>query len=178
VEQTNVLLRRLAPGDAEALVAFYNGLNEDSKRTFCPLGTATTVETCADVVTDNSGVGGAKYDLVAVCGAEIVGWSFLWGLAPTYDAGGPGDGADPNGNRGPTFGLAVADAFQGRGLGKALMSQVMAWARTEAIPQVLLTVVQDNVIAWRLYEKMGFVRYGAFIGEDGLPYYRMRANLG
>jgi hypothetical protein len=38
-----IVLRRLAPGDAEALAAFYNGLREASKRTFRPLGVTTTV---------------------------------------------------------------------------------------------------------------------------------------
>ena len=165
----DVLLRRLAPGDAEALAAFYNGLGEASKRTFRPLDVATTVETCARIVSANDGACPMKYDLVVICGTEIVGWGFLWDLGVSIDCGG--------GEERPTFGLAVADTYQGRGLGTALISRVMAWARGQAIPIVYLTVVQDNAVAWRLYERAGFVRYGEFTGEDGLPYYRMRAAL-
>jgi hypothetical protein len=57
--------------------------------------------------------------------------------------------------RAPTFGLAVAHAYQGRGLvGKPLgfSETPKVWAREAAIPIVVLTVVQDNAIAWRLYD--------------------------
>jgi RimJ/RimL family protein N-acetyltransferase len=40
-----------------------------------------------------------------------------------------------------------------------------------------LTVVTDNAVAWRLYEKNGFVKYDEFVGEDGLPYFKMIAEL-
>ena len=74
-------------------------------------------------------------------------------------------------------GLAVADAQHGQGVGTCLITRVMAWARDAGLPRVLLTVVQDNAVAWRLYENQGFVRYGDFVGDDGLPYYRMRAEI-
>lgn len=171
------MIRRLAPGDAEALVAFYNGLSEASKRTFRPLDVMTSVETCAGIVHANTQAVPTKYDLVGADGARIVGWCFLWDRATAPDVvGSHGDG-EGSGELAPTFGLAVADAYQGQGLGSALMSRVMAWARDAAIPAILLTVVQDNVVAWRLYERAGFVRTGEFVGDDGLPYYRMRAQL-
>jgi ribosomal protein S18 acetylase RimI-like enzyme len=59
----------------------------------------------------------------------------------------------------------------------------MAEARRQAFqeaavdPVVTLTVVQDNEVAWQLYEKHGFVKVGAFVGEDDLPYFRMLADL-
>ncbi|MBN1250379.1 MAG: GNAT family N-acetyltransferase, partial [Anaerolineae bacterium] len=68
----------------------------------------------------------------------------------------------------------VADAYHGRGIGTALMRRMIAWADAAGISQVILTVVQDNAVAEHLYEQQGFVRYGEFISEDGLPYYRMR----
>jgi ribosomal protein S18 acetylase RimI-like enzyme len=181
VHVRGVALRRLAPGDAASLAAFYNGLREASKRTFRPLGITTTVAACEGILAANAGVCPANYDLVAAEGVEIVGWSFLWGLEvlrliPACGVAHCGEGAA--GGERPVFGLAVADAYQGQGLGKALITQVMAWAREQEIPEVFLTVVQDNAIAWHLYEEMGFIRYGEFVGDDGLPYYRMRADLG
>jgi len=154
-----VTLRRLTQADVPALVAFYNGLSAPSKRTFAPLGPITMPERCAGVAYDN--VIDAGHDLVAVHEGCIVGWTFIWALASAE----------------PVFGLAVADAYHGRGLGKALMSRMMQVARARGMPRVFLTVVQDNEVAWRLYGSQGFVRYGEFIGDDGLPYYRMSADL-
>lgn len=163
-------IRRLQAGDAEALAAFYNGLNAASKRTFRPLGETTTRDTCADVAAGNAtgNVAGdgsrhpTKYDLIALADDRIVGWGFLWAL----DAEGPDDG--------PVFGLAIADAYHGQGVGSQLMSQVISWADAQNLSQVILTVVQDNVIAQHIYEKQGFVRYGECVGEDELDYHRMR----
>lgn len=156
-----LVLRRLAPGDALALLAFYSGLSEASLRTFRPLGVATTLDVCDAIVADNLPGSHRKYDLVAMVEDTIVGWSSLWSLdAPR-----------------PTFGLSVADAFHGHGLGSRLMEAVLDWARSQGIAVVELTVVQDNAKAIGLYERRGFVRQDEFIGSDGLPYYRMEARL-
>ena len=154
-----VVIRRLTEADVSALVAFYNGLSAPSKRTFAPLGPITTLERCAAIARDN--VVDAGHDLVAAYEGRLIGWTFIWALA----------GAEP------VFGLAVADAYHGRGLGKALISRMMQVARARQLPKVVLTVVQDNEVAWRLYASQGFVRYGEFVGDDGLPYYRMAADL-
>jgi len=167
-DQTTIC--QLQSGDAEALAAFYNGLSTASRRTFRPLGETTTRDICAGVAADNAGGnvtgdGGnhrTKYDLIALAGDRIIGWGFLWEL----DAEDPDDG--------PVFGLAIADAYHGMRLGTRLTRAVIAWADAQNLPQVILTVVQDNVIAQHIYEQQGFVRYGSFVGEDGLGYYRMR----
>lgn len=166
-----VTVRRLQEGDARALAEFYNGLSERSRTTFRPLGWGATVEACERIVQGNlagrshgdapDDQRGTKYDLVAVHEGYIVGWSFIWDL----------DSDEPN------FGLGIADMYQGRGLGATLMDQVMAAARQLGLGQVLLTVVQGNHVAWGLYERRGFVRYGEFVGADGLDYYRMVAKL-
>jgi putative acetyltransferase len=158
-------IRRLQAEDAWALAAFYNGLSERSRTTFRPLGWTTIVEVCAGIVEDNlpgSSQQATKYDLVAFHRGCIVGWSFIWDLYANE----------------PTFGLGVADAYQGRGLGAALIDQVMAAARRLGLNRVYLTVVQKNHVAWELYERRGFVRYSEFVGKDGLAYYRMVATLG
>ena len=143
------------------MVEFYNGLSEGSKRTFRPLGSTTTLEVCEDIIQDNRPEVDQKFDLVAMHETRIVGWCFLWNLASDE----------------PTFGLGIADAYQGRGLGSALMDRVMQAARERGLGKVFLTVVQDNEVAWRMYEKRGFVKYGEHVGEDGLPYFRMATEL-
>jgi len=162
----SVVIRRLDLGDAPALVAFYNSLSRASKRTFRPLGPVTMLEKCENIVVDNVAVADTKFDLVAVQdggaqGARIVGWGFLWDLHTDE----------------PVLGLAVADAFRGQGVGTALITRVLDVARERGLTRVCLTVVTDNEVAKRLYKKHGFVKYGEFVGEDGLPYFRMRVEF-
>jgi hypothetical protein len=57
------------------------------------------------------------------------------------------------------------------------MDRVMRGARKRALHKVYLTVVQDNSVAWQMYQRRGFVRYGEFVGQDGQDYYRMVAEL-
>jgi regulation of enolase protein 1 (concanavalin A-like superfamily)/GNAT superfamily N-acetyltransferase len=152
-------IRRLTPGDAAALVDFYNALSPASKRTFRPLDAQTTLPVCEAIVRDNLPAAESKLDLVAVDGTRVAGWSFVW------DLGGPE----------PVFGLAVADDYHGRGLGSALMDAVLAAARQKGLSTIYLTVVRDNDKARGLYARRGFATYGAFTGQDGLPYFRMVA---
>lgn len=159
----DIIVRQLTVGDTAALADFYNELSTASKRTFRPIDVTTTTGVCAEIVACNVMTPPTKYDLVAVRDGTIIGWSFLWDL----------NNDDPA--KEPVFGLAVADAYHGQGLGTALMAQVMTWAEAQGLESVILTVVTDNVVAQHLYEKQGFTRYDEpFTGEDGLRYNRMR----
>ena len=162
LENDAVSIQRLAPGDAEALLAFYRGLSKASVRLFRPFGRTTTLGQCEAVVRDNEPDRDVKFDLVALRGGTIVGWSFLWKLDCDL----------------PSFGLAVADAYQGRGLGSRLTDAVLDAARARGIGKVELTVVQDNATAVAMYERRGFVKQREFVGDDGLPYYGMEVTLG
>jgi len=73
-----VVIRRIRLGDENALVDFYNGLNESSIRTFRPIGYTTTLDVCKEIIQDNNPEIDKKFDLVALHGMQIVGWSFLW----------------------------------------------------------------------------------------------------
>jgi ribosomal protein S18 acetylase RimI-like enzyme len=156
-------IRRFQPGDEERLAQFYNGLSKASRRTFRPLGWETSAARCAEIVAEN--LAGSKYDLVAVTGlgegTEIVGWSFVWDLW----------------SKEPNFGLGIADAYQGKGLGGTIMDQVLADVQAAGVERVYLIVVQDNYVAYGMYGRRGFVRYGETLGEDGLAYYKMVADL-
>jgi ribosomal protein S18 acetylase RimI-like enzyme len=156
-----VIIRRIRPVDGNALVEFYNGLSESSKRTFRPIDYKTTLDVCENIIKDNSPEIDKKFDVVAIYGTRIIGWGFLWNLQSDE----------------PTFGLGVADDFQGKGLGSKLIDSVMNTAREHGLKKVFLTVVQYNQVAWKLYEKRGFVKYGEFVGGDGLDYFRMVAEL-
>ena len=152
-------IRRIHPGDEDALLSFYNSLSVSSKRTFRPVGPTISAVQCSEIVGDNCGDAAPKYDLVAFEQGRMIGWGFLWGMNTEE----------------PTFGLAVTDDRQGRGLGSLLMQRVMDVAWSHGRPRMELTVVQDNAPASRMYERQGFVRTGEFVGGDGLPYFRMKA---
>ncbi len=155
-----ITVRQLGPGDAANLCTFYNGLSEASRRTFRPLGATTTSAACQAVC--NANAGGEKYDLVAWSGRAIIGWGFVWELKKAE----------------PLFGLAVADAHQGRGLGPDLTRRVLEECDNLGLLRVVLTVVKDNLRARAIYERHGFTTYGEFHhDEDQLDYYRMERLL-
>jgi RimJ/RimL family protein N-acetyltransferase len=59
------------------------------------------------------------------------------------------------------FGMAVADAAQGRGLGRQLVDMVLDHARARAgVSVVQLTVTEGNHAAEALYRRCGFVPFG------------------
>jgi GNAT superfamily N-acetyltransferase len=54
----------------------------------------------------------------------------------------------------------VAPAARGRGVGDALVAQVLRWAREQDVREVRLWVTRGNDVAERLYERHGFERNG------------------
>ena len=71
-----------------------------------------------------------------------------------------------------TIGMAVHDAYAGRGAGSALMAALLGVAdRWMRLQRVELTVYADNARAIALYERFGFEREGlhrAFALRDGV----------
>lgn len=58
------------------------------------------------------------------------------------------------------FGIAIAQKYWGRGIGRALTEACIECARQAGYEQLELTVVADNARAAALYERLGFVEYG------------------
>ena len=50
--------------------------------------------------------------------------------------------------------------FRGKGIGTVLFKELLAGLKADGIVKVFLEVEHDNVPALRLYEKLGFVKYG------------------
>jgi len=61
------------------------------------------------------------------------------------------------------LGMAVALDYRSRGVGAALLSALIAWARTTGAHKVTLQVWPHNVAARRLYERFGFVEEGRLL---------------
>lgn len=70
-------------------------------------------------------------------------------------------------HRATVFAMGVAAESRGQRIGRALMGELLARARTiPALEQIYLTVVIPNDAARQLYRSCGFVTYG--IDERGL----------
>ena len=78
------------------------------------------------------------------------------------------------------YSIAVADAARGRGIGEALMRAAERAGRARGCSRLRLEVRQDNAGAVRLYERLGYRRFGAYVGfyEDGADAWRYEKELG
>jgi RimJ/RimL family protein N-acetyltransferase len=54
------------------------------------------------------------------------------------------------------FGITVAKAFRGIGVGRALIEAMEVWAREHGITRIMLHVFDTNLRAQKLYESMGY----------------------
>jgi len=77
------------------------------------------------------------------------------------------------------YSIAVADAARGRGIGEALVRAIERVARAHGCRRLRLEVRQDNAGAIRLYERLGYRRFGAHAGfyEDGADAWRYEKAL-
>ena len=81
---------------------------------------------------------------VAATGNEIVGEIGMYPIAEGL----------------PSLGMGVAVAWRRRGVGSALLTSGLDWARSTGAHKVVLEVFPHNAAAIALYEKFGFVREG------------------
>lgn len=67
-------------------------------------------------------------------------------------------------NHAAGIGIGVHDGFTGRGIGRALMGELLDVADNWlALRRIELNVYTDNAVAIRLYESLGFVKEGVFV---------------
>jgi GNAT superfamily N-acetyltransferase len=75
----------------------------------------------------------------------------------------------------------VVPAARGHGVGRALVEEVVRWAREQSVNQVRLWVTRGNDTAERLYHRHGFVRTGEVqslpAGHPGIEEIGMRLSL-
>lgn len=152
-------LRELRADDGPGLQRFYNLLSPDARRMFRPTGWNVTYDHCGGIC--HLAQTGERYDMVLDDGRDIAGWCFLTGMNKPV----------------PSLGIALAEAYRGQGWGRRMMDALIAEAARQDKETVELTVVQSNEVAWRLYEKCGFVRTGQWKGPDGQDYYEMQLKL-
>ncbi|WP_150236801.1 ribosomal protein S18-alanine N-acetyltransferase [Nocardiopsis quinghaiensis] len=86
----------------------------------------------------------ARYYLVAESGDALVGYAGLWSGPPEGDV----------------QTIAVAEQVWGRGVGGALLTELLLQAERRGVTHMFLEVRSDNPRAQRLYERFGFVQVG------------------
>lgn len=159
---STLTLRPLGADDAPALLAFYNGLSPATIHTFRPLREQTTLPVCQALVQENLARPEQRVDLAAWVGEQMIGWAFL----------------DKVGSERPQLGLGVADAYQGQGIGSALLDELLSWGHARGLAQIELMVVKENAHARHLYHSRGFtVDQEGFDEVDQLTYCYMRSDL-
>jgi RimJ/RimL family protein N-acetyltransferase len=144
-----LLVRPVRPGDEAELLAFFRDrLSPRSQYLFCPHDPSQP-ERCLAQFAERIRRHAERLDLTLVVEHEgvIVGYFFLWRLDRT-------DGKPP------TLGIGLADAFQGQGIGAAMMDCLIARARALGLAAIKLTHESTNERAGRLYQSRGFVYTG------------------
>jgi GNAT superfamily N-acetyltransferase len=147
-------VRPIAAGDRDALARFYGDLSEDSLEArflgAAPgIGDGTARFFCGP---DHEHREGIVAEAVGADGRRtIVGHLCL----------------EPIGPGNAEMAIAVADAWQHRGLGRALLGRAVEWARTHGIAQLSASMRCSNVAVIGLIRSMGLpVAFGA--GDGGV----------
>ena len=83
---------------------------------------------------------------LAIDGTTVVGWCDIFA--------GWSHGTRHRGS----VGMGVRRSHRGRGIGRQLLTTCLAKARAKGMTRIELEVFTDNLVAIRLYEKLGFVR--------------------
>jgi acetyltransferase len=133
---TDVRLRPIEAADTRGLLAFYAGLSEESRRTrfFAPttgIGSGQSTWFCTPDHAHREG-------FVAVTGSgsaeQIVGHVCV----------------EPDGPAAAEVAIAVADGFQGQGIGRRLVDAAVAWARADGIRVLTASMLAGNPSIQRL----------------------------
>ncbi|NGN63510.1 GNAT family N-acetyltransferase [Streptomyces sp. A7024] len=164
---TAAALRPLEHGDARGLAAFLGGLSAETRRlsTYDGYDLAAARELCAAIARYDKLRLVLEVDSGAVAGLVEFSLAIMPDDMARYGAAGIrlGERTDVR------FGITLADAWQGRGVGTAVFPLVEEVARRLGRSRIILWggVLADNPRALRFYEKNGFRRVGAFTDSGG-----------
>lgn len=68
------------------------------------------------------------------------------------------------------LGIAVAEAYKGKGYGRVMMNHLIDFAKAKSITSIDLSVDADNIKAQHLYQSFGFVCYDV---KNNTYYYKL-----
>lgn len=146
------VVRIFDPDDKEGLVSFFASMSPEALKWGLPPYDRQRIERW--LLNLANGV-----MLVAEFGCKIVGNLYVWWS--------PAERVKHSGE----LLIYLHQDFQKAGLGTAMMRRAIEEARSRALHRLQLTVIADNLVAIRLYEKVGFKQEGmrkdAFRSDDG-----------
>ncbi|MBW8815794.1 MAG: GNAT family N-acetyltransferase [Caulobacterales bacterium] len=138
----DILIRAMEPDDLPAVTEAWNQPQAYA-------GTLQLPFTSLEARQKRHAAGGDATRLVAVIGGKAIGMIFL------------AREANPRRSHAGSLGMAVHDAYAGRGVGTALMAAAVDLADNWLqLKRLELSVYADNARAIALYERFGFVREG------------------
>lgn len=142
----DVSVRAATPDDAGAICAIYNQGIEDRIATL-----ETELRTPEERRQWMAGRGPRHPVVVAVTDEQVVGWGSLnsFNPRPAYD-----NVVD--------LSVYVERAWRGRGVGRVLLLQLLARAKTFGYHKMVLATFPYNEIGVALYKKMGFTPVGVY----------------
>lgn len=149
-----VLIRPARPRDARALHALWREVAAEGRW----IRTRRVTRTVADVRRNAraSWTGDGAY-LVAESAGAVVGSLRI-----------VREGQDATSHV-ATFGMFVAAAARGRGVGAALLAEALRWAAEVGVRKVELSVYPDNEAARALYARFGFAEEGRLVRHSQRP---------
>jgi acetyltransferase len=151
-----VRIRPIRPADGEALEEFYKDLSPESRsaRFFGATAGLSTEQSSFFCTPDHRHREGFVAEIPAVDegSPRVVGHLCL----------------EPDGVRTAEVAIAVADAFQERGIGRRLMSAGLDWAAREGIWRLTATMLEGNLGIRRLLAGMGLSASFRPIGSNVL----------
>jgi GNAT superfamily N-acetyltransferase len=142
-------MRPIARDDRDALTAFYGRLSPESRATrfhgSAPrIPEATAKFFCRPDHEHREGIVAECFD--ASRGSVIIGHVCI----------------EPMSDDVAEMAIAVADAWQGRGVGRAMLADAIAWAQTHGIGRVAASILSSNAAMFGLIRSTGFpITYGA-----------------
>lgn len=164
----SVKIQRASREDAEKMLEYLKTVGgQTDNLTFGAEGLPFTAEEKAEYIsnTENSR---DEIMLVAKDGEKIVGDASLSRLPRRMS------------HRGD-LGIAVVKEYWNRGVGSALLSEIIEMAKENGFEIIELQVRCDNTAAVHLYEKFGFEKFGThpsfFKMSEDIPFYYMYLKL-
>lgn len=147
-------LRNLREGDLDKLLTFGEQLGTTAKHFFCPYPWGD--EECLRASFRNAiaqSVGRVAASYLLEYDDLPIGHFFLW-------AAGGNAHSRAHGIELPELGVALADAFCGRGLGGLAVHLLQAVARSLDADGIELTTAVNNDAGWQTYQRAGFAYTG------------------
>lgn len=157
-------MRSITPRDQPGLTAFYAGLSLDSRAArfhgaapCIPEATATFF--CGPDHQHREGIVAETFD---ACGDPVIIGHVC--IEPIND-----DVAE--------MAIAVADAWQGRGIGRAMLGRAITWAQAHGIARLAASILFGNAAMLGLLRSVGFpISYGESTGGTVDAYLDVRSS--